>query len=372
MARNDYDKDPAVTSSPAAAIGCGSLIKTIFVGVISATLWIAAEVAAAWQSGSPEDDSEETSSEVSTAVRVIFAAGVLFPLASLALLVRGGACRQKSTTTNTTPTSTATGNQDVWWIFVPSLSLLMIMFLRLVAGQKHFQTFPPNIDFGPKYGLVYADDGAAVETNIAFDPEFNTVTHCLQGVFAAILAFVGALMSQSGRRWHWIVSMIASALTIYPIYNFVKRVIKSHETFATSSFSNNGMEWAFGFWGGLACGQCVYYYFLTRRQSATDGPIKSNLLEGEAGGDNKQTKLTTPRIITILRSLLAGALWITVYGSAVLYGYTWNNCQAPEDDNQECIFDPSDGANVGVIIGYVLVPIVFSGVAYCWLRKRLD
>ncbi|KAG7362808.1 hypothetical protein IV203_026168 [Nitzschia inconspicua] len=342
------------------------MLKSAFIGGTSAVLWVAAEVAASRKSGYLSTDDTDEKTQLSTAISAIFRAGIIFPLASLCFLIRSGACRGFSVTVS------ATSNQDIWCIFVPSLSLLLIFFLRLVAAQHHFQTYPPGLDFGPKYGLVYTDDGVAIETNVAFAPEFNTWSHCLQGVFAAVLAYVGAISLESGRRWHGVVSLVASGMTVYPIYNFTKRVIKSHETFATSSYSNNGTEWAFGFWGGMALGQCMYFIFLTRKEAATTA-LNSTLLEGDIPNDTEKSKcaVETLRIVTILRYVVAGALWVAVYGSAVLYGYTWNNCREPEDpDEEECIFDPSDGANIAAIIGLIAVPVFVTATTYCWLRPK--
>lgn len=348
------------------SVGRGSILKVVLVGVTSVILWIASEIASKWQEGSLTGDDPPDKFRVSTAIRVLFAAGVIFPLSGFWFLLRAGTCGGFSATI-----SAASSDQDVWWIHLPSLSLLVIFFFRLVAGQQNFQTYPSGLDFGPKYGLVYSDDGSPVETNVAFDPEFNTWTHCLQGVFAATLAYVGVILQQNGRRWYWIVSFIASALTIYPIYNFLKRAIKSHETFATSSYSNNGTEWAFGFWGGMALGQCLYYFHLTRNKG-TDGVANSSRLvrDGQDESEASKSSVTATRIVTILRALLGGALWITVYGSAILYGYTWNNCREPEDpETEECILDPSKGANVGAIVGFIATPVVFTAMTYFWMRR---
>jgi len=308
------------------------------------------------------------------AIRVIFPVSILCCIGSMYLLSRIAASTTTTTSTKLLPLSKSV----TWWIFVPSWSLFWILFLRLVPpGQEQFQTYPPDLDFGPKYGIVYSNDQTPEETNVAFDPEFNTVTHCLQGVLAPVLAYVGNVIlsktTTSTPKYqcytYWLVSTAASAMTIYPTYNFVKRVVKSHETFATSSFSNNGAEWALGFLLGVAVGQFVQAAVVASgcgscwSRTAT---TTTSLLPGESNAESKSLHDSTPRLVSFLQWLLGSLLVLSVIGSAILFGYTWNNCKEIAEEATECILDPSKGPEASIMIGFALVPFILSvGTFFC-------
>jgi hypothetical protein len=352
-----------------------SISRPAAVGVLSFLLWISAEIGNALFASSRNDngDEQQPSYKVSMAIRIIFPCNVAFSLLSIWFLKRSGRSNGDLAEFKSTR-----DNRDVWWIFLPSLSLFFILTLRLIVGINHFQTYPPNLDFGPKYGLVYSDTGLPVETNIAFDPELNTVTHCVQGILAAFLAYLSAILVQRDHptcRWKLLVSLAASALTIYPVYNLIKRITaKDPETFATSSFSNNAMEWALGFVGGMAMGQCLQTYCMTRASSsASESSVtKSNLLPD--GDENDQVKTQNEgmmsRAVSILKALFGALLILSVFAAAILYGYSWNNCEEIEEDNVECILDPSKGLSIPVIACFVAIPVCFNAVMCCWLRRR--
>ncbi|KAL3905158.1 MAG: hypothetical protein SGILL_009790, partial [Bacillariaceae sp.] len=203
------------------------------------------------------------------------------------------------------------------------------------------------------------------------------------GVLAAVLAYVSAMLAIGKQQLstcrrscsHHLASLAASAFTVYPVYNFVKRMtLKNPETFATSSFSNNGMEWAMGFWGGLALGQCLYTFCRMRRSSFTTDAVESNqLAESRASNDGDEgpsRQGLLPRMVTILKVLLGVLLLISVFGAAIMYGYTWNNCEEVQNEDEVCILGPSQGPNIPVMVGFAAIPVVFNAATYCWLRRQ--
>lgn len=155
--------------------------------------------------------------------------------------------------------------QSIALFIGPSIALFLTILLRLGAGADNFNGNPSNLDFGPKNGVPDNED------NIAFVNEFNSYGHCLQGVFAAMFAFpavpglVTQILTCQYKEWWaecnkplWsLLKFTVAAMSIYPIYNLFKRFIEHGDTFASSSFCNNGLEWAWGFLVGLAFGSLI-------------------------------------------------------------------------------------------------------------------
>jgi len=149
----------------------------------------------------------------------------------------------------------------------PAAILLLYLTVRLFA-VNNFRTQPTNLDFGPKYGRVESD--GSYENNIAFTPDFDSAGHFVQGFLAALLSFPAvsgwiarkiASIGMGGMvhfgRARLVLSFITlaySILTLYPTYNMIKRIHKERPAFASTSYVNNGMEWAMGYTLGLALG----------------------------------------------------------------------------------------------------------------------
>lgn len=264
--------------------------------------------------------------------------------------------------------------QSVALYFGPSISLFLIILLRLVAAPDNFQGDPSNLDFGPKYGI---QDG---EPNIAFTPEFNSYGHCLQGALAAMLAFpaVSGLLVQlltcQWKAWWtecnktlWsVIKLVACCLTIYPTYNLVKRLVRSGETFATSSFCNNSFEWAFGFMIGLALGNLMTVlakHAFTRKlykdkefQETLDRANGESWVLGTQRLPDFQPKLNG------LQFLMGIVLMFTMFTAAVFFGLTWHTCANGSD---ECVNYSEEGMATEILATFVIIPTVIITVVSC-------
>lgn len=264
--------------------------------------------------------------------------------------------------------------QSVALYFAPSISLFLIILLRLIASPENFQGDPSNLDFGPKYGITYG------EPNVAFTPEFNSVGHSLQGVLASMLAFpaVSGVMTQmltckvSGwwtecnRILCSFIKLVACFMTIYPTYNLVKRLIRSADTFATSSFCNNSFEWAFGFMIGLALGNLVT---IMAKRSVTLKVLESdNFQETLHRANGESWVLGTQREpdyqpkLNGLQFFMGIVLMFTVFTAAVMFGLTWHTCM---DDGDDCVNYSDDGIAMEVLVVMVIIPTVIITVMSC-------
>jgi len=264
--------------------------------------------------------------------------------------------------------------QSVSLYFGPSISLFLIILLRLLADPDNFQGDPPNLDFGPKYGI----EGG--EPNVAFTPEFNSYGHCLQGVLAAMLAFpaVSGLLTQllTCRIKAWwtecnkilwsVIQLAACLMTIYPTYNLVKRLIRSAHVFATSSFCNNAFEWAFGFMIGLALGNLltVMVKRAVTLKLGNDKEFQETLdgANGESWVLGTQTPPGFQPKLTGLQFILGIVLLCTVFTAAVFFGLTWHNC---EDGGDGCVNYSDEGIATEILAVFIVIPTVVITVVSC-------
>ena len=96
--------------------------------------------------------------------------------------------------------------------------------------------------------------------NWTFEPEFDSFGHCIQGCLSLLLFFpcIDDVWARtkigSPATFRVFRELTASMVVGYPVYNIIKRVALHREDFASSSFSNNSSEWAFGFLVGLSVG----------------------------------------------------------------------------------------------------------------------
>ena len=145
----------------------------------------------------------------------------------------------------------------LYWTLVYRLFLHPSYFPSEVVGE------PTAWSYGPK---EYTNGGGVtvpLEMNEAFKPEFNTFVHFAWGIFALLIllpllpelnstslslpASPAVPLSRRRRRTADALAALGALLTAqYPVYNIVKRISKHGETFATSSFCNNGIEWSLG------------------------------------------------------------------------------------------------------------------------------
>ncbi len=164
-------------------------------------------------------------------------------------------------------------------LILGAAALSIEITIRLLAA-KHFDGYISSFDFGIK------SDG---EHNRAFTPSFNSFGHCIQGCLSVLLVPAVEL----ALPWTRIVSCLVA---VYPTYNLIKRALDA-SAFAASSFSNNGAEWAMGFWLGLSLGVLV-----AARAPAPPKP-----------------EICRPRVaVGVLLCLVSLA-------AAVLYGVSWDS-----------------------------------------------
>lgn len=269
-------------------------------------------------------------------------------------------------------------------------ALMILLVVRLVFGQYHFKGYPPTLDFGPKYGVAEEGD------NIAFTLTFNSFGHCLQGILASVLIFpavvgtLSRLVESGGSEWSgrlifatpnkWvviIVELLAGLMTVYPTYNFMKRLLKYPESFASTSYMNNGFEWALGFLFGISLGCLVTSFTRTkfRRQFPSISRHSSKAKKLRFREDDDERPLAyglysdhedymSPAAywsVNIIRTVLAVFLVFSIIGAAILTGDTWNSCRG--DLHGQCVNYRDDGPSLPITIGFAAIPVVTYVVA---------
>lgn len=267
------------------------------------------------------------------------------------------------------------------------VALMILLVLRLIYGASHFDGYAPTLDFGPKYG----DPSKNAEANIAFEWEFNSFGHCLQGILASMLIFPAVtgtltrLVASGGSEWSgrlifatpsvWmvvLVELLAGLMTIYPSYNFIKRLTKYPESFASSSFMNNGFEWALGFLFGISLGCLVTAFTRTkfRRQFPSISRHASKAKKLRFREDDDERPLAyglysdhkddmSPSVywtVTIIRAVMAVMLVFSVIGAAVMTGDTWNSCTG--DLAGKCVNYRDYAPSLIVMVGFIAAPVV--------------
>ena len=112
-----------------------------------------------------------------------------------------------------------------WLVVIPSISFFLLLFVRLLF-KEHFSSDAAALDFGYKHG----DPDSP---NLAFRGG-SSWGHWIQGFVATLCAYASTASNDNPK-----ISLkleCASYLgTVYIVYNFVKRVIRTPNTFATSS-----------------------------------------------------------------------------------------------------------------------------------------
>ena len=190
-------------------------------------------------------------------------------------------------------------------LILGATALSIEITIRLLAA-KHFDGYISSFDFGTK------SDG---EGNRAFTHEFNSFGHCFQGSLSILLVpAVEAVLPE----WTRIVSCLVA---VYPTYNLIKRALDA-SAFAASSFSNNGAEWAMGFWLGLSLG-----VFVAARAPAPPKPE-----------------------ICLARVAAGVLLCLVSLAAAVLYGVSWDNTA---DDRAQ----GEDAVDLAMLIVFLAVPL---------------
>ena len=139
---------------------------------------------------------------------------------------------------------------------------------------------------------------------------------------------------------------MACFVAVYPVYNLVKRALRSPRNFAASSFANNAAEWVIGFQLGIAVAMVIAAKVAPRKSKASAEPSETTL-----GRQNQNFVSRAATTITCLRTAVGALLCVASLGAGILMGYSWNNTGR---------YDPTDNDNADnvMIIVLVCVPIV--------------
>lgn len=113
-----------------------------------------------------------------------------------------------------------------------------LVFVRIYNESQFSSTFN-NMDFGPKPN--------STEHSYAFD-NIESIGHVCWGFL--IIPFFG-VVKLNGVIKTLVNELLGMGLVVYPVYNFIKRVLKSHEDFSRSSYFNNQFEWVYGTYIGI-------------------------------------------------------------------------------------------------------------------------
>jgi len=185
--------------------------------------------------------------------------------------------------------------------------------IRLLCAD-HFNGRIADLNFGLKPLKAGATDR---KVNATFGSDKEDWGHFAQGLLSVFIfpAFeMLAVRICSGRKPQLIATSVLYLLPLpvigYPIYNLIKRIAKSRDKFAISSFWNNGTEWACGAMIGICVG-----LFVTTLAALVGAPNETNEKPSEA------------RVRCVLHKILfiaAVVLHVTLITAIVLLGMTWN------------------------------------------------
>jgi len=246
-------------------------------------------------------------------------------------------------------------------IFLGSSILYLVILVRLLSFS-HFGGGVGSFSFGFKC------DGDVCEKNEAFSLSFNTFGHVIQGCLSFFLfsdILIGGIKEiwskSANREKRQMILLYMKESTgicscIYPIYNILKRALLHSDTFSTSSFWNNGSEWACGF----ALGTCAifsYYaiiYSSPTKLNESDSDKKERFQNLEILREYEQ-QLPKARIASGIALILVALL------SIILLVATWNNFETATDaDDSEDVFTIVMLIVVFFLIFGVLVLFLFS------------
>ena len=245
---------------------------------------------------------------------------ILLCLSSLWLVACAAAARSK------VAAALALGRPDAGatLLLFGGFAIVILILIRLVASH-HFGGTIVTFDFGLK---CTADANASsCEQNQAFTPEFNSFGHCIQGTLSVLLlpGIEETLAARCVPRN--LIRASSSFVAVYPIYNVIKRAAKSASGFASSSFANNGAEWAMGFMLGVSAGVAAQAVAAAREGAVSPSPRIAVVITA-----GKRSRLD---MACGTARLVAGAsLCLIALLAAILLGASWDNTAfaAHEDD----------------------------------------
>ena len=265
-----------------------------------------------------------------------------------------------------------------WFMFFGFLSLSIQLFIRLVYSPVYGGNFQ---DFN--YGLKCLHDNETQTPagckNLAFETEFNSYGHMVQGMFSLFLSpsihvILRDKCSKCTRTESLlgVTDLLPLGTIIYPTYNIIKRVsYVNGYSFAVSSFCNNGAEWAFGFLFGVHFGIIGEAYAVTHNlynhPNLLDPAEQLTLmsLHHLEHKSIRQTKFMEryQHILKWIRIFFGVCFFIMSIVAGVLFGLTWDT-SLKEGGVSE---DPDDTLATMVM---VMVPIVLWVSASCILGRK--
>jgi len=250
-------------------------------------------------------------------------------------------------------------------LFAPSMALLVFYVVRLGVYHDHFQTIPSLLDFGPR-------NGGQEPTNIAFEVDsIDSYIHCFQGFLASFLIFVAMMMTPSLFLWQRFLETISLLMTFYPVYNFVKQWNVNADTFATSSYFNNGMEWTMGSFTGMAVGSCFYSLVQSRKSDDSDTTTtttcdkkKKKKKEKEEEDNRGWIHVIAKYLSLAICGVMGLACWASIFGAVVYSWNSWNNCF--DDSTTDCVNYDSEKPQMTILVYLVIIPLIIAVVTVVW------
>jgi hypothetical protein len=294
-----------------------------------------------------------------------------------------------------------TPDLGAWILYGGFISLFGQLIIRLVASDKFGGSFA-NFDYGLK--CKWANETITGDCqNLAFVSEFETYGHFIQGMFSIFLS--PSIHVLLGERWcsmHkssllGLIDLLPLGTVLYPTYNLIKRATHSSPySFAVSSFSNNGAEWAFGFLIGIHLGYVcealaihldlwdhpdlidtmanrkLFLLSLSFHGEDTNETHKFNNKNCNTHNTENRNKRSTKShqflesyhsSLQTLRIIFGIVLFIVSIVTGILYGLTWNTSLTTRTSVD---IEKDEVATILLI----LLPICCWLIVSCFLGKR--
>lgn len=222
-------------------------------------------------------------------------------------------------------------------------AVLFCMLVVRLFSVKQFGGSWAGLNFGLK-----ANSG---KQNRAFTADPETVGHFIQGVLSCLLfphidpLFFGKTGSQErniGLILWCVKEAVVPFVVVYPVYNIIKRGIKTASQFATSSFCNNGMEWALGFLVGLSLGLLLSVTAVVADKNNAALRVESQ-------------RKSMPRFSfwsAVARVVAGVLLFCSGVAAAILNGLSWDNVSPTVGTH-------NDNSDTAITILFLAILVIF-------------
>lgn len=215
------------------------------------------------------------------------------------------------------------------WILYPFVTVLCIHYtVRLFQSDtKYNGGRAVDFNFGYKQNTN--------EFNRSFEPGFDSWGHFTQGFFNAFLSLpaVVGILSRGFSFFRkpslivlYLLELACVGCVFYPVYNLVKRASRKDDDFATSSYMNNGAEWAIGHLVGISSGLFIsnlIQYILIRyhannnskfllKEHYPNSPVGFGWVFGKSSDYKSVVHCTIYYFCLLLRYVLFGAMAVSV------------------------------------------------------------